>query len=121
MITKEQYKYVFKDYLRKYPIGKVGQLSLAEEYSKISIIAYIISREQGLLWEDLVLIMSELRGFNGNRIPMVTVAIKELGVREDFINDYSKIQYLKERNRDIMVGLEKVVISYYNTRCQKCI
>jgi hypothetical protein len=74
MITKEQYKYVFKDYLRKYPIGKVGQLSLAEEYSKISIIAYIISREQGLLWEDLVLIMSELRGFKGNRIPKVTVA-----------------------------------------------
>lgn len=111
-MTKEQYKREFQGYLSKYPLGKVGRLSLEEEYAKISLVSYIISRDLMLIWEDVVAIMCEIRGFTGSNIPNIVLAERQLKLRPGFIDDWNSIQYLKENNIQVMQGIENLVKSY---------
>lgn len=87
--------------LRGFPIGDFPR-DKVELLSKASIVSYLARYQEQfnvLDIDDRENVVREFYcGVFGDEIPKLDVALNKLKVSKEFVNDYGKIQYLKENN-----------------------
>lgn len=92
-------KLYFMRLLDEYPIAFTGRPpNLTFERAKIVVVARIVSNTTSMSEEVALNKMCQLRELSVDALPTFLEACRTLSVNIDFIQDFSKIQYLFEKN-----------------------
>lgn len=93
--TKLRYLSLFNAYPL---VDNKAMPNLSMERAKMVLVANVISKTHGMKEKKVLEKMCAVRGLNMDLLPTLFEATRITGVSLDFLNDYSKIQYLYERH-----------------------
>ena len=99
--------YLFEQLFTAYPIVAVERMpNLTLQRAKMVIVSDLIAKTtDGITSKEALKIMCDITGFSMDVMPSLMVACKNAGVSLDFLQDYSRVQYLYENNSIAMNNL----------------